>query len=130
MFLGQIAESREAAKMFLRLSPRDPRNWRVLSHLALGHYMEGDYSASIQAARQALRAHPGQQLAYRWLTAALGQIGRIDEARAVMHEAAAALAPMSFAAYAYSRGPWMRPEYYALLKDGLHKAGGLPESGS
>jgi len=128
LFLGRFAESREAAQTFLRLSPRNPRNWRVLSHLALGCYMEEDYAGCVDSARQALRAHPGQQLAYRWLVAALGQLGRVEQARAVMHEATAALAPSSFASYAHNRGPWMRPDHYIRLADGLRKAGCLPES--
>ncbi len=123
VYLARYAEASQAAMTFLRLSPRDPRNWRVLNHLVIGRYLSGDYPGSIEAARRALRAHPDQPLTYRWLAAALGQLGRVEDAQAVIHEAAAVLAPVSFDSYACTRGRWLRPDAHALLMDGLRKAG-------
>jgi adenylate cyclase len=123
VYLGRYADAQRAATTFLRLSPRDPRNWRVLNHLAIGCYMLEDYTEAIQAARQALRIHPDQPLTYRWLVAALGQLNRKEEAKTVMREAEPVLAPVSFATYASTRGAWLREEDHARLLDGLRKGG-------
>jgi hypothetical protein len=54
--------------------------------------------------------------------AALGQAGRIDEARAALAKAIA-IAPASFDLYVRNRAPWHRPEDHAHTLDGLRKAG-------
>jgi adenylate cyclase len=123
VYIGRFDESAEASRTFLRLSPRDPRAFRVMNHQAIGRYMLGDYAGSIDAARQALRANPDQSLSYRWLVASLGQLGRVEEARAVIRAAAPRVAPVSFDLYATKRGPWLREQDHARLLEGLRKAG-------
>ena len=68
---------------------------------------------------------PSEVLAYRCLAAALGQLGRVEEAQDVMQQAAAVLAPVSFDEYARRRYPWMRREDHAIILEGLRKAGWL-----
>ena len=126
VYLGRYAEAVEAATNYLRLSPRDLRNWRVLNHLTVGRYLTGDYAAAIEAANQALRLNPNQPLTSRWLVAALGQLGRVEEALQVIAQAGATLAPVTFDSYALTRGNWLRPEAHAMLLEGLHKAGWSP----
>jgi len=130
VYLGRYAEAVEAATAYLRLSPRDLRNWRVLNHLTLGRYLTGDYVGAIEAANQALRLNPNQPLTSRWLAAALGQLGRIEEALRVIAQAGAVLAPVTFDSYALTRGNWLRPEAHAILLEGLHKAGWSPAAAS
>ncbi len=122
-YLGRFEEAAVASRTFLRLSPRDPRAFRVRNHLAIGHYMAGDYAASVEAARQALRANPDQPLSYQWLVASLGQLGQLEEARAAMEEAAPRVAPVPFGVYATKRGPWLRESDHVRLLEGLRKAG-------
>ena len=43
--------------------------------------MSGDYKAAIEAANRTIRSYPNRENDYRWLAAALGQVGRIDEAK-------------------------------------------------
>jgi adenylate cyclase len=62
---------------------------------------------------------------YRWPAAALGQLGRTEEAKGWL-EKAISLAPAAFDKYVRKRAPWFRPEDHAHLLDGLRKAG-LPE---
>jgi adenylate cyclase len=130
VYLGRYAEAVEAATTYLRLSPRDLRNWRVLNHLTLGRYLTGDYVGAIEAANQALRLNPNQPLTSRWLAAALGQLGRIEEALRVIAQAGAVLAPVTFDSYALTRGNWLRPEAHAILLEGLHKGGWSPAAAS
>ena len=123
VYLGRFEEGAVASRTFLRLSPRDPRAFRVLNHLAIGRYLVGDYSASVEAARQALRANPDQPLSYQWLVASLGQLGALEAARVAMEEAGPRVAPVLFAEYAARRGPWLREGDHARLLEGLRKAG-------
>lgn len=61
-------------------------------------------------------------MVYRWLAAALGQLGRTDEAREALHTAMTT-DPQVFDRFVRSRVPWHRPEDYEHMLDGLRKAG-------
>jgi adenylate cyclase len=76
----------------------------------------------IAAAKQAIREHPEYPNTYRWLAAALGQVGRIEEAKEAL-EKAIAVAPAGFDMYVRGRVPWQRPEDHAHMLEGLRKAG-------
>jgi adenylate cyclase len=86
--------------------------------IAVAHYLRGDYEATVVAARRAIRISPSYSGCYTWLAAALGQLGRIDEASEVLAEAAAAFGP-----HIHQRPSWLRPEDYEHWLDGLRKAG-------
>ena len=58
---------------------------------------------------------------YRWPSAALGQLGRNDEAKGWLEKAI--LHAPAFSMYVHNRVPWFRPEDHAHLLDGLRKAG-------
>jgi len=73
-------------------------------------------------AKRVVRSNPDCPLAYRWLAAALGQLGRTAEAREAL-EKAIAIAPASFDMYVRRRVPWHRPEAHAHMLEGLRKAG-------
>ena len=95
----------------------------------MGSYWCRDYEAAIAAAKRAIREHPEYPNTYRWLAAALGQVGRIEEAKEAL-EKAIAVAPAAFEMYVRQRVPWHRPEDYTHMLDGLRKAGwGLPTNG-
>jgi adenylate cyclase len=93
-----------------------------LNQIALGLYFSREYEAAIEAAKRAIRSIPDFPNSYRWLAAALGQLGRIEEAKEVL-EKAIAIAPASFDMYVRKRVPWMRPEDHAHMLEGLRKAG-------
>jgi adenylate cyclase len=88
----------------------------------LGFYFCRDYDAAIEAAKAAIRFHPEHPLVYRWLAAALGQVGQLEEAKKALAKAMAVV-PGSFDRYVRSRVPWMRPEDHAHMLEGLRKAG-------
>jgi pentatricopeptide repeat protein len=48
------------------------------------HYWSGNYSASIAVASQLRQSYPNFRQSYNTLIAALGQVGRVDHAQAVM----------------------------------------------
>jgi len=122
IFSGRPKEGIPALERAIRLDPREPRSEYRLNEMALALYLCRDYSAAVDAAKRAIRSYPDFPHPYRWLAAALGQLGRIDEAKEAL-EKAIALAPAAFDMYVRRRVPWMRVEDYARMIEGLRKAG-------
>jgi adenylate cyclase len=81
IFSGRPKEGLAAVQTSIRLDPHDPKLAIRLNNLALGLYFSGEYEAAVEAAKRAVRANPDFPLAYRWLAAALGQLGRAAEAK-------------------------------------------------
>jgi adenylate cyclase len=93
-----------------------------LNFIALGFYLCREYEAAADAAKQAIRANPDYAPPYRWLAAALGQIGQTAEAKEALAKAIA-VAPASFDIYVRNRTPWIRPGDHAQMLEGLRRAG-------
>jgi adenylate cyclase len=119
---GRPREGIAALKTCLRLDPRDPWLASRLNQMALGFYYSRDYEPAVEAARRAIRLFPGYPNPYRWLAAALGQAGRVEEAREAL-EKAIVVAPASLDMYVRNRVAWMRPEDHVHMLEGLRKAG-------
>jgi len=88
--LLRAEQSEEALEQFdaaLRLSPRDPGLWSYLTLKASALYQLRRYEEAVQFARGATR-YPVFDLIWPYvhLAAALGQLGRIDEARRAVEE--------------------------------------------
>lgn len=62
------------------------------------------------------------EVVHRWLIAAYGQLGRVEEAQAIMRQPGLFLG-MPFDEYARSRAPWLDDACYAHLMQGLRLAG-------
>ncbi len=88
----------------------------------MGLYFSGKYDAAVEAAKRAIRSYPDFPNAYRWLAAALGQMGRTAEAKEAL-EQAIAIAPGSFDMYVRGRVPWMRPEDHATCSTACERQG-------
>jgi adenylate cyclase len=101
----------------------DPRRTSssILPDVVFGRHSE----AVVNAAKRLTQAYPDFPMVYRWPAAALGELGRTEEAKEWL-EKAISLAPAAFDMYVRKRVPWFRPEDHAHLLDGLRKAG-LPE---
>ena len=119
---GQWATARIALERSIRLDPRNPNLATRYNAVTVGYYLSGEYGAAIEAAHRTIRAYPNREYDYRWLAAALGQVGRIEEAKEAL-EKAVAIAPAAFDRFVRTRVPWHRPEHYAHMLDGLRKAG-------
>ena len=122
IFSGHPKEGIAGLKRSRRLDPRGPRSVGALNHMVLGLYFSREYETAIEAAKYEIRLFPEFPLPYRWLAAALGQLGRIEEASQALDKAIA-IAPAVFDMYVRQRPPWMRPEDHAHMLDGLRKAG-------
>jgi adenylate cyclase len=122
IFSGHPQEGLVALERSIRLDPHNPVLATRLNLLALGLYFCRKYEAAIEAAKRAIRSNPDYPPPYRWLAAALGQIGRTVEAREAL-EKAMAVVPASFDMHVRQRVPWHRPEDRAHMLEGLRKAG-------
>jgi adenylate cyclase len=122
IYSGRPKEGLAALQRYLRLDPRDPVLALGLLQVAIGHYFCREYEEAIEAAQRVIRSYPDFPLSYRWLAAALGQLGRLDEANQAL-EKAIAVAPKSFDFYVRGRAPWFRPEDHDHLLEGVRKAG-------
>ena len=119
---GRPKEGLAAIERSIRLDPRTQQSPGRLNQVAMGSYLCHDYEKAIAAAKRAICEHPELPNPYRWLAAALGQVGRIEEAKEAL-EKAIAVAPAGFAMYVRQRVPWHRPQDYEHMLDGLRKAG-------
>jgi adenylate cyclase len=122
IFSGEPRQGLVALQTSIRLDPRDPLLPWHLNRVAIAHYFARDYEAAVDAARRVIRLYPDFPLIYRWLAAALGQAGRVDEARDALAKAIA-IGSGSFDMYVRARVPWHRAEDYEHMLDGLRKAG-------
>ena len=123
IFSGRLKEGLAALQRCVRLDPR--RSAVRLNQIALGLYLSREYEATVEAAKRAIRLYPEFPNTYRWLAAALGQLGRFEAAKVAL-EKAIAIAPPAFDMYLRRRPPWIRPGDHAHMLEGLRKAG-LPE---
>jgi adenylate cyclase len=90
--------------------------------MALGLYLSSEYERAVEVEKRVIRSDPDYPLAYRWLAAALGQLGQTAEAKEAL-ERAIAIAPATFDMYVRQRVPWHRPQDHAHMLEGLQKAG-------
>jgi adenylate cyclase len=122
VFGGRPAEGRDALLRAQRLSPHDLSGALFPNHEVIAYYFERQYAAAEAAARRLISRYPNYPLAHRWLAAALGQLGRADEARAAL-QTAIAISTTSFDAYVRRCPPWFRPGDHEHMLEGLRKAG-------
>ena len=122
IFSGQPKEGRDAVLATLKLSPYDPRDANLRAQIAISHYFERDYVATAAAARHAIAHHAEHPLAYRWLAAALGQLGSTNDASDALR-AAMEMSSRSFESQVRSCPPWFRPQDHEHMLGGLRKAG-------
>jgi adenylate cyclase len=121
IFSGRPKEGLAALERSIRLDPRDRLAVR-LNQMALGLYYSREYTAAVEVAKRAIGSYPDFPQPYRWLAAALGQLGRTEEAKEAL-EKAIAIVPASFEMYVCGRVPWMRAEDHTHMLEGLRKAG-------
>ena len=122
LYAGHPTEAREALLTATRLSPKDPFGGVAPMNVAVSYYFQRDYSLAAEVADRVVHAYPYLPNTYRWLAAALGQLGRVAEGEAALQQAIRLSAP-SFNFFTQSRRPWFRREDYEHLLDGLRKAG-------
>ena len=122
VLVGRTTEAREVLATALRLDPRGPTALAVMTHTAMLYYFERDHVAAEAIARRAIHAYPKSVRPVAWWAAALGQLGRTDEAHAAL-ELLQVTSPTYFSFITRTRPPDYSQQHYDHLLDGLRKAG-------
>jgi len=81
LFRGEAQEGIRAGESAVRISPNDTLLHILLGTLSANHYMGRDYARAAEIARLAVQRAPHYPIAWRSLANALGQLGRLEEAR-------------------------------------------------
>jgi adenylate cyclase len=84
-------------------------------------YFSREYAGSVESMNRVVQVRPG--FAQRWRAAALGQLGRMAEAKQALELSISIMSPEIFGRLACQRPPWTRPEDYDHYIAGLRKAG-------
>lgn len=92
---GRPEEALPSHDMAIRLSPRDPLMWAYLASKAIALYLTGRHEEACAVSRQAQRQAGAALHAYLGELAALGRLGRSDEAAAVLSRAQALMPDLS-----------------------------------
>ncbi len=121
IFIGRFAEALDPLLRCLRLNPRDPQAYLFVSFMALAQYHLGNYEEAVHYAEQALS---GRRLyaVLRTFLASLGQLGRTEEAKAVLAEMER-IKPADAERHWEITSPYADPAHRAHLIEGLRKAG-------
>jgi TolB-like protein/Flp pilus assembly protein TadD len=121
-FAGQGREAIEHGKEAIRLSPLDPEMALFLGAIAVAHYTAGRFAESVQYSVEAQRLRPSFQGSQRLLCASLAQVGRVDEARALLAIVRQQQPQLSIA-WIRACVPYQTPELMERFLEGMRKAG-------
>ncbi len=83
---GRMQEAVPHLEKAIRLSPRDPRLWSFLNVRAFAHHLMGQYEEALEWASKAARQPNAGHWTNTHVVAALGHLGRINEAKAAVNE--------------------------------------------
>ena len=121
---GDSPTSVEQAETALRLSPFDPLIFMPYVGLAYAHFFAGRFEDSASAAGLAAQSNPGFSVPRILQTAALANLGRIDDAKASLQWALSLQPTLTIASYVGSN--FTSPERLNIIAEALRLAG-LPE---
>ncbi len=124
-YLGDHAEATRRIQQAQRLSPHDPHGFFFDTAQIMPKLLLRDYEAAIAAGRRAIVLNPAFSSSLKAQLAALGHLGREQEAAEVRGRLLA-LEPNFCIKDATARSPMVRDQDVALYADGLRRAG-LPE---
>ena len=123
-FAGDVERAIEWAERGLRLSPLDPWSFVACHGMFLGHFQAGRFEQATNAARKSVQHNAGFSISHMFLAAALGKLGRIDEAKAAASRVLALQPGFSIAEWCAATDPVSA--IAVPLSDAL-RAAGLPE---
>ena len=123
-YFGESLKAIEQFEEARRLSPVDPKSYFPMLGLAAAHFFAGHFDETVNITGRILAEVPTHNVARRYRAAALGHLGRIDEARAVIADLLKAQPSSNLRS---SRSSVFRdPRMSELYIRGLERAG-LPE---
>jgi adenylate cyclase len=123
LFRAEPRDGIEAGERAVRISPNDPLLHIVLGTLSANHYMAREHERAVEIAQLAARRAPAYPIGWRSLANALGQLGRLDEAREALAEFLKLVPEYTTEAAARASVGFRHEEHFQYYLDGLRKAG-------
>ena len=120
--VGEFEEALATVTHSLRLRPYDQTIVRCIPAISIAHYQLGAYDAAHEVAQRVVGMNKNFWMGHQMLAASLGQLGRKQEAAAVLVEIRQRESEVSRAAYS-GRFPFRDQIYVQRVEDGLIKAG-------
>ena len=84
VFLGQVKDAERRYARYKALSPLDPYSFMFDGLFAMVHILRRDYPTAVTVGRAVTQLHPGYSAGYKPYLAALGHLGRVEEATAIL----------------------------------------------
>ena len=79
-YIGEPVSALERLNRYRELAPSDPFFWFEAAY-ALAYFFKGDYEQAVLVGRGAVKSNPSFSAGYKPLIAALGHLGRAEEAK-------------------------------------------------
>ena len=123
MCLGEPEAAIKAIEIAIRISPNDGVLPIWLSLLSEGHYLARNYERAAEVASLAVQRGPNYSIGWRCLANALGQLGRLDEAREALKQFLARMPGFTSKQVARSLMPFRDETVFQHWLEGIRKAG-------
>ena len=120
MYTGNPCAAIRDLERAVRLDPHFSQNY--LHHLGVAHIIVGEYDTAVSLLKERIALVPETDMSRACLAAALGSLGRLDEARQVWRELLA-LHPRYTFSNGIGRMPFENPDSLARIASGLEQAG-------
>ena len=120
--IGEFEDALKTVTHSLRLRPYDQTIVRCIPAISIAHYQLGAYDAAQEVAQRVVGMNKNYWMGHQMLAASLGQLGRKQEAAAVLAEIRQREPDVSRGEYS-SRFPFRDLIYIERIEDGLIKAG-------
>ena len=123
LLLGEPEAAIKAIETAIRISPNDVVLPVWLALLSAGHYLERNYEKAAAVASLAVQRGPNYPIGWGRLAGALGQLGRLDEAREALEQFLARMPGFTSEQVARSLSPFRDEAVFQHWLEGLRKAG-------
>lgn len=120
MYTGNPGAAIRDLERAMRLDPHFSQTY--LHHLGVAHIIVGEYETAVSILRERIVLVPETDMSRACLASALGNLGRLDEARQVWSELLA-IHPAYTVANGIGRMPFKDPDDLARIASGLEQAG-------
>ena len=121
-YVGQHEDSLIHVRQAIRMSPSDPHSFFFDTAMVLPHMLRGEHEKAVEFGRRAVEFNPGFSSAYKLYLAALGHLGRTQEAIKIRARLLTLEGDFTIAD-AIARSPLTVPEDLAYYAEGLRRAG-------
>jgi len=117
-----IGQPLKAIPLIERAMRLDPAQQQYFHFLGTAYFLARDFETAATCFKDRIAVNPATDLSRAFLAAALGQLGRAEEARAIWHELTEINPRYSFEEH-IGRLPFKNPDDAELFAEGLRKAG-------